>query len=1501
MPLFHCSRPRILRILAFTLLLTAGSAEATVRINEFMASNGATLADEDGDYEDWIELRNFGDAPVSLDGWGLSDNAGNPFKWVFPEGTVLEPDGFLLVWASGKDRGGTGSGNDTEPLSPDAVDGLVLRLRAADLEAAHGAGVAVWPDTSGRGNNALQPQGARRPVFAADGLNGRPVLRFNRSAAQQYFLPTAGFAGMQDFTDFTFLAVARWTGGARSGFFGGYRGTNPANAGSSVVEISDTGGGFRLRLPPTIDVTAPNALTQNQWHVVGAFMDGAAARARLTIDGALLAEARGTVGRTLLADYERVPVGSSHDDTRTFGGDIAEVLLFNRGLSAEEQAGVERYLEAYYGLADGPRHPHTNFRIAAAGEELLLTRPDGTLVDFIDPVPVPRDVSFGRTLEEPETWAYFYESTPGAANTTTPFSSLLEPVSLSRAAGAYSSAFDLTLSHPDPEVTVIYTLDGSEPDIDNLGGSTYSYVNSYPDGPFLQNTFATRAYAGPIHIADRSGEPDKLARISSTADSSPSYFPLSPVKKATVVRARAYRDGAAGPVTTATYFVSAADAFAYDMPVVSLSVDENGLFDFFDGIYVAGVDHATGSGARICNWGNYNRRGRENERAAHIEFFADGSRFLEQAGGIRIQGNCSRQGAFKSLRLYGRSSGLEDNVFDFPFFPERVPGAVYPDNTLHRRLILRTPNFYDTAFSRLYQAVYEGVGGRVRPVKQFLNGEYWGMAFLRDRFDPYYLEYHYGLDPDNITIIGMSYRHEFEPIPISFSNRVYSLSSGIPEDMAAFDAMRSFIIGSDMSDPVRFAEAEEWICIDSFIDHLVLKIFAGDDHYAPEIVYWRAREAKNDDFGDGRWRFFVKDFDSTLRSGNYVAGLATGTHPRPFGHELFTSLLDSPDFRTRFINRFADLLNTHFLPERFEEIIRHAYDEVAPVWPEVTARWRNTSLSNPDRPFTPDNRANLLNWAQHRPAVQRSHLRSHFLLQTQRTLTVDVSDPSAGRAQVNTVVIDDGTPGVTSPPYPWTGLYFPDHPVRLTALPQDGFRFIEWRVAPTGGGASVVYTDPVVELNVAAATTAEAVFAPLPPAFIETAAGTPLTFDSREWIPGDGTASGISAASSDDSVLVASVVDHALVLTPLAAGEATVELAVDSGDAPGFGHSLRVLVYGTPFAVAESVFVFDAWAADAPAGSYPPHMLFTQSDVTDPGLETPLLYAYRIPPEDARETEDAFFPYAASRRTRINGLGDEGVRFINTGRGRDLGAAVLTLDTTGASDIRVAWTAGTDLPNSRVYALRPQYRTGLDGAWTDITDGQGVPTTYVRNESAGHAQTFGPVLLPSAVENLPVVQLRWKYHHVSGSSGPRAALRLDDIIVASGAPTRFADWIVSAVPDAALRSDPEFSGPDADPSGKGIANLLRYALGLGLMEAPAERLPVLEAAAEGWVYRFPLDPSLTDITYRVRASTDLVDWSTVLFDSRVDADPQPVGGWLHLPVLPAPHRFFKLTIDTEPE
>ena len=82
--------------------LTATISNPTVGdlvINEFMASNDATIADQDGEYDDWIELYNNNSTQISLDGYFLSDDADDLMKWQFPNNIVIEGNGYLIIWA----------------------------------------------------------------------------------------------------------------------------------------------------------------------------------------------------------------------------------------------------------------------------------------------------------------------------------------------------------------------------------------------------------------------------------------------------------------------------------------------------------------------------------------------------------------------------------------------------------------------------------------------------------------------------------------------------------------------------------------------------------------------------------------------------------------------------------------------------------------------------------------------------------------------------------------------------------------------------------------------------------------------------------------------------------------------------------------------------------------------------------------------------------------------------------------------------------------------------------------------------------------------------------------------------------------------------------------------------------------------------------------------------------------------------------------------------------
>ena len=71
-----------------------------VWINEWMASNNSAFADPaDGQFDDWFELYNPGGIAIDISGYTLSDDATNPTQWTIPNGTIIGPGAFLVVWA----------------------------------------------------------------------------------------------------------------------------------------------------------------------------------------------------------------------------------------------------------------------------------------------------------------------------------------------------------------------------------------------------------------------------------------------------------------------------------------------------------------------------------------------------------------------------------------------------------------------------------------------------------------------------------------------------------------------------------------------------------------------------------------------------------------------------------------------------------------------------------------------------------------------------------------------------------------------------------------------------------------------------------------------------------------------------------------------------------------------------------------------------------------------------------------------------------------------------------------------------------------------------------------------------------------------------------------------------------------------------------------------------------------------------------------------------------
>jgi parallel beta-helix repeat protein len=101
---------------SYILMGTPGHPNSTppsfenIYINEFMASNRNTIADEYGEYDDWFEIYNDNDAPVNIAGLYFTDRFSDPRRWQVPlnapELTEIEPKGFLILWADGQPEQG---------------------------------------------------------------------------------------------------------------------------------------------------------------------------------------------------------------------------------------------------------------------------------------------------------------------------------------------------------------------------------------------------------------------------------------------------------------------------------------------------------------------------------------------------------------------------------------------------------------------------------------------------------------------------------------------------------------------------------------------------------------------------------------------------------------------------------------------------------------------------------------------------------------------------------------------------------------------------------------------------------------------------------------------------------------------------------------------------------------------------------------------------------------------------------------------------------------------------------------------------------------------------------------------------------------------------------------------------------------------------------------------------------------------------------------------------
>jgi len=597
-------------------------------INELMNRNASMVPDLNGHFYDWIELYNPGPRSVRLGGYCLSDDPDLPKKWTFPE---FELGGQSLIFIYASDR---------DPRKNTAFETVVnlgdpWRYQPGSAAVSRLWSVVSFNDASWSEAPSGFEYGDSTAVNPAPSLFARRT--FTLSGADSITRAVLNV----DYED-GFVAYINGSEVARKNM--GNPGDHPAWDRRATAPAEPR---MRRGEPPeTFEITNTARLFREgknvlaiQVHAAGDGADG------LTLIPFL------TIGKTAAEGSFRGP------------------------------EGLPLFLPPF----------HANFKIKT-GETLVLSDPEGTVLDSVGIPALPVSVSAGRFPDGGKVWRWMSSPSPGAKNQP-PFvaGAVLSPL-FDPPAGLYSSNPAVTVAPASAGDTVRFTMDGADP-----------------------------------------------------TESSPRFQNPVTVKATTVLRGRAFRTGyLPSPIVTQTYLIRE----QRDLPIVSLTTDPANLWDENTGIYVMGSDPGSDFPYFGANFW------KEWERPVHVEFFeTDGSRAFSLDAGVKIYGAWSRAWDQKSFALYFRdaydSAEIDHRIFiNLPFRSFKTlilrnsgndwQYTMFRDGLMHSLAQDRT---------RIDVLAY-------RPAAIFLNGEYWGLLNLREKPDAHYLASHHGVDPDNLDLLA---------------------------------------------------------------------------------------------------------------------------------------------------------------------------------------------------------------------------------------------------------------------------------------------------------------------------------------------------------------------------------------------------------------------------------------------------------------------------------------------------------------------------------------------------------------------------------------------------------------------------------------------------------------------------------------------------------------------------------------------------------------------------